>query len=104
MAGTVIATLLALAVAAPCWDVGPKAPPRILRGVLVRQVAGTDTRWTLNLPQPVCVTGLSDRVRTITLLPQSPEAARRLQAVVRLRVTFSGRPQIRGTGLALRLG
>lgn len=95
---------LLAATTAPCWDVGPKAPPRILRGVLVRQVEAGTTHWTLNLPQPVCVQGLPDRVRSITLLPQSPAAERRLQAVVRLRVTFSGRPEVAGQGLALRLG
>lgn len=102
----IIALPLALlaATTAPCWEVGPKAPPRILRGVLVRQVEAGTTHWTLNLPQPVCVHGLHQRVRSITLLPQSPEAERRLQAVVRLRVTFSGRPEIKGEVLALRLG
>lgn len=97
--------LLALAAAttAPCWDVGPKAPPRILRGVLVRQIEAGATHWTLNLPQPVCVHGLPDRVRSIALLPQSADVERRLQAVVRLRVTFSGQPEVFRKGLALRL-
>ena len=99
----VIAALLAAATA-PCWTVGPDAPPRVMRGVLVRQVRDGATSWALNLPQPVCVEGLPERVRTIALLPQSPEAEQRLQSRVRLRVTFSGRPEVVGQGLALRLG
>lgn len=89
---------------AACWQTGAAAPARILRGVLVRADAPEGSRWTLNLPQPVCVAGLAGKVRSVRLLPADAAAERRLRSVIRLRVTFRGRPAIAGEGLVLRVG
>ncbi len=89
---------------AACWQTGVDAPARILRGVLTRAATPEGSRWVLNLPQPACVVGLSGKVRSIRILPADAEAERRLRAVIRLRVTFRGRPEIFGDGVALRVG
>ncbi|KPF79725.1 hypothetical protein IP88_01420 [alpha proteobacterium AAP81b] len=101
----IAADLPALTPPAACWQVGADAPERILRGVLTREATAPQRwRWTLNLPQAVAVCGLTGRIRQVTLRPASAEATRRLQAIVRLRVTLRGRPVIEGGELVLPIG
>ncbi len=95
----------AVVVAQPCWQAGPAAARRILRGVVTRSTdrAGT-AEWRLNVPQPFCVAGLAGRQQSLRLLPSDAAAERNLRAVIRLRVTFAGRPELRGGEVVLPLG